>query len=45
MNTVLPQLFRRYNMRLVNGKPLPHITGFFYIQSGLEVYIEQRVVA
>ncbi|KIW95782.1 uncharacterized protein Z519_02846 [Cladophialophora bantiana CBS 173.52] len=42
MNKLLPQLFRRYEMTLVSQKPLDHITGLFYLQSGLYVYLRRR---
>lgn len=37
MNKVLPQIFRRYDTRLFSPNKLPHVTGFFYIQTGLNV--------
>jgi cytochrome P450 len=40
MNKVLPQIFRRYDMQLVSPAKLPHVTGFFYIQTGLNVYLK-----
>lgn len=43
MNKILPQIFRRYELSLVRpGKVLDHVTGFFYIQTGLEVFLKQR---
>jgi hypothetical protein len=45
MNKILPELFRRYEIRLVHPEmPLRHRTGFFYTQEGLDVYIQKRNV-
>ncbi|KAJ6017752.1 hypothetical protein N7451_001131 [Penicillium sp. IBT 35674x] len=44
LNKVLPQIFRRYEMKLVNpDKPLEHFTGLFYNQKGLHVSLKMRV--
>ncbi|EXJ78777.1 hypothetical protein A1O1_09179 [Capronia coronata CBS 617.96] len=46
MNKVLPQIFRRYDMRLVNPKkPLDHHSSFFVVQWGLLVYLKLRDTA
>lgn len=43
MNKVLPQLIRRYDLRLVHpGRPLKHNTTFFVVQKGLEVFVQKR---
>ncbi|KPI38564.1 Pisatin demethylase [Cyphellophora attinorum] len=43
MNKVLPQLLRRYELRLVNpGKVLGHHSSFFVVQWGLKVYLSKR---
>jgi hypothetical protein len=43
MNKVLPQLFRRYDIRLVNpDKPLNHHSSFFVVQWGLKVFMTLR---
>jgi hypothetical protein len=43
MNKVLPQLLRRYELRLVNpGEVLGHHSSFFVVQWGLKVYLSKR---
>ncbi|KAJ5622904.1 hypothetical protein N7490_011509 [Penicillium lividum] len=43
LNKALPQIFRRYEMRLVNSeKPLECFTGMFYQQKGLRVTMKLR---
>ncbi|EHY53163.1 hypothetical protein HRR83_005992 [Exophiala dermatitidis] len=43
MNKVLPQIFRRYDIQLVNpSKPLEHHSSFFVVQWGLLVYLTLR---
>lgn len=43
MNKVLPQLLRRYEIRLVTpGKVLDHHSSFFVVQWGLKVYMRKR---
>lgn len=43
MNKVLPQLFRRYEIELVNpDKALEHFSSFFVVQWGLKVYMKIR---
>ena len=43
MNKVLPQLLRRYDVRLVTpGKELEHHSSFFVVQWGLKVYMTKR---
>ncbi|KAI1614306.1 cytochrome P450 oxidoreductase [Exophiala viscosa] len=43
INKTLPQVFRQYNIRVVDPThPPAHRTGFFYIQDGLRVYLEKR---
>jgi cytochrome P450 len=43
LNKVLPQIFRRYEIKLVNpSKPLDHFTRLFYNQTGLYVTLRKR---
>lgn len=46
MNKVLPQIFRRYEMQLVDpDQPLEHVTQLFYNQRGLRVTLKKRDIA
>ncbi|KAM0426442.1 hypothetical protein ACHAPT_008133 [Fusarium lateritium] len=46
MSKVLPELFRRYHLQLVNpGQPLQHSSTFFVVQSGLHVHLKLREVS
>jgi len=43
MNKILPELLRRYDIRLVNpNKPLEHHSSFFVVQWGLLTYMTRR---
>lgn len=46
LNKVLPQIFLRYEIKLVNtDHPLRHVTQLFYNQKGLQVTLKKRDIA
>lgn len=43
LNKILPEMFRRFEMKLVNpDKPLKHLTRLFYTQEGLHITLKKR---